>query len=152
MGMIEYADKSNKYDCLWLLEKVKATSLGEDRAKYQYLSYIKAQKNLDTCRQKEHESVEILQDRLVSAIQNFKLVGGNLMSQTLVTREHDNAITLSAAQAGIIMEDKIIGVMMVEAANDKDSGEYKRSIQNRMSKDNNRYPLNKAMPYTMLRK
>ena len=41
---------------------------------------------------------------------------------------------------------------MVEAANDKYFGEYKRSLQNSMSKDNNRYHLNKYMAYTMLSK
>ena len=74
------------------------------------------------------------------------------MPQTLVTRERDEELSLSAAQAGVILENKIIGVLMVEAACDKDFREYKRSIQNSMSEGNNRYPHNKAMAYTMLSK
>ena len=145
MGMDEYEVKSNEYACLWLLEKVKATSSGAYRAQYEYLSYIRALRNLSTCRQQDNESVETFQDRLVSSIQNFKLVGGNLMAQTRATRERDEDLSLSAAQAGVIVENKIIGVLMVEAACDKDFREYKRSLQNSMSEGNNRYPHNKAM-------
>ena len=134
------------------MEKVKATSSGADRAQYEYLLYIRALRNLSTCRQQDKESVETFQDRLVSSIQNFKLVGGNLMPQTLVTRERDEDLSLSAAQAGVIVENKIIGVLMVEAACDKDFREYKRSLQNSMSEGNNRYPHNKAMVYRMLSK
>ena len=146
MGMDEYEVKSNEYACLWLLEKVKATSSGADRAQYEYLSYIRALRNLSTCRQQDNESVETFQDRLVSSIQNFKLVGGNLMPQTLVTRERDEDLSLSAAQAGVIVENKIIGVLMVEAACDKDFREYKRSLQNSMSEGNNRILTTKQWP------
>lgn len=39
MGKAEYTVKATEYDCLWLLEKAKSSSLGADRGQYEYLSY-----------------------------------------------------------------------------------------------------------------
>ena len=138
MGMDEYDTKSNAYDCLWLLESVKATASGADRAQYDYLSYIRALRAMTTCRQKDDESVETLQDKLMSAVQNFKLMGGDLTPEGLIDKELQYDDSLSNKEAAALVENKLIGIMMIESANNKKFDEYRRSLQNSMSEGHNR--------------
>ena len=50
------------------------------------------------------------------------------------------------------MEDKFLGMLMIEASNDRKYGEMKRSLQNSMAEGHNQYPPNKATAYTMISK
>jgi hypothetical protein len=107
---------------------------------------------MTTCRQKDDESVETLQDKLMSAVQNFKLMGGDLTPEGLIDKELQENGSLSNKEAATLVENKLIGIMMIEAANDKKFDEYRRSLQNSMSEGHNRYPTGKAAAYTMLSK
>ena len=42
------------------------------------------------------------------------------------------------------VEDKFLGMLMIEASNDRKYGEMKRSLQNSMAEGHNQYPPQKA--------
>ena len=50
MGMKEYQEKANEYNCLWLLENLKTAVSGADRGQYEYLYHIRALRALITCK------------------------------------------------------------------------------------------------------
>ena len=152
MGMKEYQEKSSEYNCLWLLENLKTAVSGADRGQYEYLSHIRALRSLITCRQQDTDSVEKLSDNLASLLENFKLMGGELVSDVLVDNEKREDSTLDTAQAKIKVENKLLGAMMIEASNDKKYAELKRSLHNSMSEGHNRYPEDRQRARTMLSK
>ena len=88
---------------------------------------------MTTCRQKDDESVETLQDKLMSAVQNFKLMGGDLTPEGLIEKDLQDDDSLSNEEAAALVENKLIGIMMIETANNKKFDEYHRSLQNSMS-------------------
>lgn len=152
MGNVDYNTKATEYDCLWLMEKTKSASSGADRGQYEYLSYLRALRSMVTCRQQDNESVEAISDRLVSLLQNFKLVGGDIAPMELIEIEKAADTNLTDEQAKEKVEDKILGIMLIESANDKRYGELKRSLQNSMAEGHNRYPEDRARARTLLSK
>ena len=50
------------------------------------------------------------------------------------------------------VKDKFLGMLIIEASNDRKYGEMKRSLHNSMAEGHNRYPPNKATAYTMISK
>jgi hypothetical protein len=70
----------------------------------------------------------------------------------LIDKELQDDKSLSNEEAAALVESKLIGIMMIESANDKKFDEYRRSLQNSMSEGHNRYPTGKAAAYTMLSK
>ena len=57
---------------LWLLEKVKGSSPGDNSAQHAHLLRFRALRSLVTFCQQDHELVETLQNNIDSGIQNFK--------------------------------------------------------------------------------
>ena len=97
MGMKEYQEKANEYNYLWLLENLKTAVSGADRGQYEYLSHIHALRALITCRQQDNESMEKLLDNLASLSENYKLMGGELVSDVFVANEKQEDSTLNVA-------------------------------------------------------
>ena len=94
ISLSEYKAKFSKYDCVLLLQHLKASSLGANKVQYIYMSYIFSLKSLVIYRQQDHESTEAIYERLVSALQNFKLVGDDLNPNTITTKAQDNNFQL----------------------------------------------------------
>ena len=132
-GDEEYEQKCIDFDCLWLLQKLKKCSSGADGTQYKYLAFIRCIRTLVTIRQQEQESLQKISDRLSSSLQSFKLLGGNLHPEELVNHEMKSDGTLTKDDAKYKVENKLMGIILIEAANDKKFGELKRSLQKSMA-------------------
>ena len=91
-------------------------------------------------------------ERIASLMQNLKLIGGYVCFDTFVKNQTAEDSALSPEAALTRVEDKFLGMLMIEASNDRKYGEMKRSLQNSMAEGHNRYPPNKATAYTMISK
>ena len=67
-------------------------------------------------------------ERIASLMQNLKLIGGDVCFDTFVKKEtaEDSALIPEAALTRV--EDKFLGMLMIEASKDRKYGEMKRSL------------------------
>ena len=117
-GLTDYPDKSKDYDCVWLIKVLKSSSSGADRSQYDYLSLVRALRALFTCRQQDNESAEGMSERITSLMQNFKLIGRDVCFDAFVKKETAEDSALSPEAALTRVEDKFLGMLMIEASND----------------------------------
>ena len=61
----EYADKSSKFDCIWLLEKLNLVSAGVDKKANKYSSLVRAITAFVTMRQGPTKSNDSFQKKMV---------------------------------------------------------------------------------------
>ena len=109
-------------------------------------------RSLVTCRYQYYEIINEISEQLVSALQNFKLVGGDINPDILIFREQHTNAQLGKKEVKELVEDKLMGILLLESANDKKYGDFQRLLQNNMSQGHNYYPINKSVAYTMLSK
>ena len=150
--LTDYPDKSKNYDCIWLINVLKSSSSGAYRSQYDYLSLVCALRSLLTCRQQDNKSAEGMSEWIASLMQNLKLIGGDVCFDAFVKKETAEYSALIPEAALTRVEDKFLGVLMIEASNDRKYGEMRRSLHNSMAEGHNRYPPNKATAYTMIGK
>ena len=150
IGIEEYETKLDDYDTLWLLQQVKQCSAGADKTQHEYLTILKAMKALFLCRQGEHESLENIMERLESNLQTVKLAGGSITPPTLVTKQTSGGKTKEEATK--LVEEQMMAMFLLEAANVRKYGELKKNFQNHMLQQENRYPATKSGAYTLLHK
>ena len=89
-GLQDYKNETDSYNTLWLLENLKRASSGNDKAQYEYLTIVKNLKSLFMSRQGDNESLEHINTRLESSLQNLKLAKGSLAFKPLVEKEIAN--------------------------------------------------------------
>ena len=70
----------------------------------------------------------------------------------MLKKERSEDSSLSPEADLTRVEDKFLGMLLIEDSNDRKYGEMKRSLQNSMAEGHNRYPPNKAIAYTMISK
>ena len=131
---------------------LKSSSSGADRSQYDYLSLVRARRDLLKCRQLDNESAEGMSEQIASLMQNLKLIGGDVCFDPFVKKVTAKDSALSPEAAITRVEDEFLGMLIIEASNDRKYGEMKRSLQNSMAERHNRYPPNKATAYTMISK
>ena len=107
---------------------MRSSSSGADRSQYDYLSLVRALRALLTCRQQDNKSAEGMSERIASLMQNLKLIGGDVCINAFVKKETAEDIALSPEAALTQVEDKFLGMLMIEASNDRKYGEKKRSL------------------------
>ena len=93
-----------------------------------------------------------MSERITSLMWNLKLIGGDVCFKDFVKKETAEDSTLSPEAALPQVQNKFLGMLMIEASNDRKYGEMKRSLQNSMAEGHNQYPPNKATAYTMISK
>ena len=76
-GDDDYDSKSNNFDCLWLLEKVKLISAGVDEKANKYATLVKAITSFCNIRQGPTESNDSFRKRVDSSAQIMELAGGS---------------------------------------------------------------------------
>ena len=69
-----------------------------------------------------------------------------------MTNEKREDSTLNTAQAKINVENKLLGVMIIKAANNKKYAELKCLLHNSMSEEHNRYPEDRSRARMVLSK
>lgn len=73
----EYADKSSKFDCIWLLEKLNLVSAGVDKKANKYSSLVRAITAFVTMRQGPTKSNDSFQKRVEANAISMELAGGS---------------------------------------------------------------------------
>ena len=149
-GLIDWEKQSNSYNTLWLLQNLKRSSSGSDSAQYGILTIVKNMKSLFLSKQGDSESLENINTRLQSALQNLKLAQGSLAFPALVEIEKQNGVSSDVAEKKV--EDKVMAMLLLEAANPKKYDDLRISLLNNMLQGDNRYPTTKAEAYSMLSK
>ena len=93
-----------------------------------------------------------MSEQITSLMHNLKLIGGDVCFEKTFKKETAEDSTLIPEAALTRVEDKFLGMLIIEASNNRKYGEMKRSLHNSMAEGHNRYPPNKATAYTMISK
>jgi len=83
------------------------------------VSYTLSLRSLVVYRQQNHENTEAISEKIGSAPQNFKLVGYDLSPETLIFKEKNDNSQLCKEGVEDLVEDKLIGGLLLESSNDK---------------------------------
>ena len=151
LGFDEYSQAYDDFDVLWLIKKIKQCASGADRTQYEYLTVLKSMKSLFLSRQGDNESLESIMERLDASLQTLKLSGGSIIPQTLVEKTvKDKNLSTDVAEKEV--EEKMMAMILMEAANNKRYTQVRQDLQNHMLQGENRYPTTKAQSYTILSK
>ena len=70
-------------------------------------------------RQQNHKSTEAISEKIGLAPQNFKLVGYDLSPETLIVKEKNDNLQLCKEEVEDLVEDKLMGVLILESSSDK---------------------------------
>jgi len=70
-------------------------------------------------RRQNHKSTETISEKIGSAPQNFKLVGHDLSPETLIVKEKSNNSQLCKEEVEDLVEDNLMGVLLLESSSDK---------------------------------
>ena len=113
------------------MQKIKQCASGADCAQYEYLAVLKSIKSLLLSKQGDNESLESIMERLNASLQMLKLSGGSIAPTSLVTKVVDDK-GLSDTEAKKEVEDKMMAMVLLEAANAKKYSQVRKDLQNHM--------------------
>ena len=106
--------------------------------------------SLLTICQQRNGPTEGISKNLESELLNLKLVGGNMYTEELQSKEKFINNSCSEEANYVNVEEKIMGTLLIESENDKKYGDLNRLLINSMIQEQKRYPNIKASTYIML--
>mmetsp|Transcript_18801 Transcript_18801/g.21383 ORF Transcript_18801/g.21383 Transcript_18801/m.21383 type:complete len:567 (+) Transcript_18801:256-1956(+) len=149
----DYSDKSDKHDCLWLLNHLKQAAAGTDDTQQPILVFLRSFRLLITTRQNEQDTLQDFTDKIESRFQAFKLLGGDLCPSVLVSAEKStDGSYLTAKEANARVEEKILAMITIEGAMDSRYSSLKRMLANQMVQGTDQYPESRSKAQTLLSK
>ena len=125
IGLDGYRVKSNEYNCLWLFQHLKSNTFGAERSQYEYFSYVRDLISLMDIHQQDNESTEDISERIDSVLLNLKLVCGNMHPEGSEKKKDRNS-TNNDEDNYVTVEDKLMGILLIESSNDKKYRDLKR--------------------------
>ena len=100
--------------------------------------------------QQDDKSTEVNSEHLDSALLNLKLVGGKIHPEELQAKVKIINHSRLDEDTDVIMEEKLMGDLLINSASDKKYGDLNRYLINSTIQGHNCYPYSKAAAYTML--